>query len=118
MQLAVHESEHRNALQIVLTDEDRVMPVQRHCRDVHVGAMVRTEDILPFRIEPFLVDNLEGHADQDQQTLRPPPVEFSHEAELAGKDDRNQQQEEKNYKQDKENDHAVKRVKPPDKVHV
>jgi len=79
--------------------------------------MIRTKDVLPFRIELFLVDHFEGDANENEQALRPPTVELPHEPELLWKNNGDKQQEKENDEKEKENYNAVKSIEAPDEFH-
>ena len=80
--------------------------------------MVGTEDILFPGMQQFSVFHFEGKADQDEQKFGPPPVEFANEFEFSSENNWNQKQKEKNHKEYKEDNNAVKRIKPPDEFHA
>jgi hypothetical protein len=72
--------------------------------------MVRTKNILSLWIQPGPVFHRKGHRDQNKHQPGPPAVEPSDQFKFFWKKDRDQQQEEKNYKQNKKNDKAVKSI--------
>jgi hypothetical protein len=66
--------------------------------------VVRAKDVLPLRVELFLVDYFERKADKDEQKLCPPAIKNSYELVLPPENDWNQKEKEKDEKEEEEND--------------
>ena len=118
VKLAVHESKDRNVLEIIFSHKDGVVTVKCHGCNVHIGAVIRTEDVLSSGIESGFVHNLKRDADQYHQGFRPPTVEFAYKPELPWKDDWDKQKEEKNYKEQRKYYQAINRVEASEQLHV
>jgi hypothetical protein len=118
VELAVHESKDRDVLEIILSDKHCIVAVKRDGSNVHIGAVIRTENVLSSRIQPGSVNNFERNADEYKQGLRPPTVEPAHQPELFWKDDGNKQEEKENHKEQREYYQAIERVQASDQFHV